>query len=185
MAQIKNVLFGKLAVSTRFITEEQLQECLDFQKEIEERGEKPPRLGEILEQKGYLTKQQIQSILETMSSMQRRRFGEIGVAFHFITLEQLETCLDIQKLLQAPQETVPLFGQALVAYRSVDGVGAGLLVSYAHAAEDVLSRWRRAMPYWVATALMFMAALLSGAWYIDRSMRAAARDRAGQTSDPT
>ncbi|MBI2922759.1 MAG: serine/threonine protein kinase [Planctomycetes bacterium] len=118
MAQIKNVLFGKLAVSTRFITEEQLQECLDFQKEIEERGEKPPRLGEILEQKGYLTKQQIQSILETMSSMQRRRFGEIGVAFHFITLEQLETCLDIQKLLQAPQETVPLFGQALVAYRN-------------------------------------------------------------------
>ncbi|MEK7469839.1 MAG: protein kinase [Planctomycetota bacterium] len=117
MVQIKNVLFGKLAVSTRFITEEQLQECLDFQKEIEERGERPPRLGEILEQKGYLTKQQIQSILETMSSMQRRRFGEIAVAFHFITLEQLETCLDIQKLLQAPQETVPLFGQALVTYR--------------------------------------------------------------------
>ncbi|NUN48501.1 MAG: serine/threonine protein kinase [Candidatus Brocadiae bacterium] len=118
MAQIKNVLFGKLAVSTRFITEEQLQECLDFQKELEERGERPPRLGEILEQKGYLTKQQIQSILETMSSMQRRRFGEIAVAFHFITLEQLETCLDVQKLLQAPQETVPLFGQALIAYRS-------------------------------------------------------------------
>ncbi|KAF0244457.1 MAG: serine/threonine protein kinase [Planctomycetota bacterium] len=117
MAQIKNVLFGKLAVSTRFITEQQLQECLDYQKEIEERGERPPRLGEILEQKGYLTKQQIQSILETMSSMQRRRFGEIAVAFHFITLEQLETCLDIQKLLQAPQETVPLFGQALVTYR--------------------------------------------------------------------
>lgn len=117
MVQIKNVLFGKLAVSTRFITEEQLQECLDYQKEIEERGERPPRLGEILEQKGYLTKQQIQSILETMSSMQRRRFGEIAVAFHFITLEQLETCLDIQKLLQAPQETVPLFGQALVTYR--------------------------------------------------------------------
>ncbi|MCE9583992.1 MAG: protein kinase [Planctomycetes bacterium] len=117
MVQIKNVLFGKLAVSTRFITEEQLQECLDFQKEVEERGERPPRLGEILEQKGYLTKQQIQSILETMSSMQRRRFGEIAVAFHFITLEQLETCLDIQKLLQAPQETVPLFGQALVTYR--------------------------------------------------------------------
>lgn len=117
MVQIKNVLFGKLAVSTRFITEEQLQECLDYQKEVEERGERPPRLGEILEQKGYLTKQQIQSILETMSSMQRRRFGEIAVAFHFITLEQLETCLDIQKLLQAPQETVPLFGQALVTYR--------------------------------------------------------------------
>ncbi|MBI5366981.1 MAG: protein kinase [Planctomycetes bacterium] len=117
MSRIKNLLFGKLAVSTKFITEEQLDECLLAQREIETRGEVAPRLGEILEQKGYLTRQQIRSLLETMQSMQRRLFGEIGVTFHFVTLEQVQTALEIQRYLKNSQETVPLFGQALVTYR--------------------------------------------------------------------
>ncbi|GEM_PF-1708283 len=117
MARIQNVLFGKLAVSTRFITEDQLEECLQEQRRIEGSGEQPPRLGEILEQKGYLTKQQIRSVLETMASMQRRLFGEIAIAFHFITLEQLQTALDVQRFLKSPMDSVPLFGQALIAYR--------------------------------------------------------------------
>lgn len=117
MARIQNILFGKLAVSTRFITEQQLDECLQEQRRIEGAGEQPPRLGEILEQKGYLTKQQIRSILETMASMQRRLFGEIAISFHFITLEQLQTALDVQRFLKSPMDSVPLFGQALIAYR--------------------------------------------------------------------
>ncbi len=117
MARIQNVLFGKLAVSTRFITDGQLEECLQEQRRLEAAGEQPPRLGEILEQKGYLTKQQIRSVLETMASMQRRLFGEIAIAFHFITLEQLQTALDVQRFLKSPMDSVPLFGQALIAYR--------------------------------------------------------------------
>ncbi len=117
MARIQNVLFGKLAVSTRFITEDQLEECLQEQKRLEAAGESPPRLGELLEQKGYLTKQQIRSILETMASMQRRLFGEIAIGYHFISLEQLQTGLDVQRFLKSPMDSVPLFGQALIAYR--------------------------------------------------------------------
>ncbi|MBI3268538.1 MAG: protein kinase [Planctomycetes bacterium] len=117
MSRIKNILFGKIAVSTKFITEEQLDECLLAQRELETRGGAAPRLGEILEQKGYLTRQQIRSLLETMHSMQRRLFGEIAITFHFVTLEQVQTALEIQRYLKNSQDTVPLFGQALVTYR--------------------------------------------------------------------
>jgi len=117
MSRIKNILFGKIAVSTKFITDEQLDECLQEQIEMETRGEKAPRLGELLERKGYLTKRQIRSLLETMQSMQRRLFGEIATSFQFVTLDQVQTCLEIQRYLKEPQENVPLFGQALATYR--------------------------------------------------------------------
>lgn len=117
MSRIKNILFGKIAVSTKFITDEQLDECLLAQRELETQGQTPPSLGDLLEQKGYLSRQQIKSLLETMHSMQRRLFGEIAISFHFVTLEQVQTALEIQRYLKETQQTVPLFGQALLTYR--------------------------------------------------------------------
>ncbi len=117
MSRIKNILFGKIAVSTKFITDEQLDECLQEQIELESRGERVPKLGELLEQKGYLTKRQIRSLLETMQNMQRRLFGEVATSFQFVSLDQVQTCLEIQRYLREQSENVPLFGQALVIYR--------------------------------------------------------------------
>ncbi|MCC6740831.1 MAG: serine/threonine protein kinase [Planctomycetia bacterium] len=116
---IRNLLFGKLAVSTRFITEEQLQECLSEQKELESQGEPIPKLGEMLERKGYLTRSQIQIVLESMARTQKRRFGEIAQAFQFVTEAQVNAALEVQGLLEkAPEpETVTLKDDALVVYR--------------------------------------------------------------------
>ncbi|KAF0244443.1 MAG: serine/threonine protein kinase [Planctomycetota bacterium] len=116
---IRSVLFGKLAVGTRFITEEQLQECLAAQKEIEARGGTPPKLGEILEEKGYLTAVQIRIILESMAQQQKRRFGEIALAFQFLKQSQVNASIEMQLLLEAgpEQEEIALVGQPLVVFR--------------------------------------------------------------------
>ncbi len=53
------VLFGKLAVREKFLTQDQLNECLRLQaKEGETRS-----LGEIMVAKGYLTPQQVKALL--------------------------------------------------------------------------------------------------------------------------
>ncbi|MEK7466563.1 MAG: protein kinase [Planctomycetota bacterium] len=116
---IRSVLFGKLAVSTRFITEEQLQECLAYQRELESQGEAPPRLGEVLERKGYLTKNQVQIVLDSMAKTQKRRFGEIAMSFQFVSERQVAEGLELQALLEKapPPEEITLTAQALVAYR--------------------------------------------------------------------
>ncbi|MDQ7779749.1 MAG: serine/threonine-protein kinase, partial [Planctomycetota bacterium] len=116
MAGLKTVLFGKLAVSTRFITQEQLDECVRVQQEYEQRGEKPPKLGEVLEQKGYLTRRQIQSILESAQQVGRKLFGAICLDFNFVSQEQLDECLALQKTLQAGQVPSGLEGHKLVAF---------------------------------------------------------------------
>jgi hypothetical protein len=117
--EIRSVLFGKLAVGTRFITEEQLQECLLVQREIESRGGVPPKLGQILEEKGYLTALQIKIILESMAQQQKRRFGEIAQAFQFVKQDQVNAAMELQMLLEAgpAQEEIALTGQPLVAFR--------------------------------------------------------------------
>ncbi|MCE9583946.1 MAG: serine/threonine protein kinase [Planctomycetes bacterium] len=116
---IRSVLFGKLAVGTRFITEEQLQECLKAQRELEAQGETPPRLGEVLALKGYLTRNQVAIILDSMAKTQKRRFGEIAISFQFVSEAQVNAALEFQALLEkAPQaEEVTLGEAALVAYR--------------------------------------------------------------------
>ncbi|MBI3099039.1 MAG: serine/threonine protein kinase, partial [Planctomycetes bacterium] len=119
MAEIRSQLFGKLAISARLITQEQLDECLAEQRDAVARGETAPRLGELFERKGYLTRAQIAGILQSMESMKRRLFGEIAIELHFITPEQLQTGLEIQRYLKASVESVPLFGMALVVYRGL------------------------------------------------------------------
>lgn len=116
---IRSLLFGKLAVSTRFITEKQLQECLDEQKELGSQGEPVPLLGELLERKGFLTRNQLKIVLESMATMQKRRFGEIAVAYQFVSEAQVNAALEMQGLLEkAPEpEASGLKDEALAAYR--------------------------------------------------------------------
>ncbi len=54
--------FGQMAVRLRFITEAQVQDCLQVQAKMKEMGLEEP-LGEILVKKGYLTPQQNKTVL--------------------------------------------------------------------------------------------------------------------------
>jgi len=51
----EDILFAELVVSQGLCSRERVEECLAILREAAERGETPPRLGELLARKGYLT----------------------------------------------------------------------------------------------------------------------------------
>ena len=59
----EDVLFGKLIAQGGLASPQQINECLRMQAESEERGEPALRLGELLIQKGYVTKESITRLL--------------------------------------------------------------------------------------------------------------------------
>lgn len=64
----KGGLFGEIAIRWNFATREQVDECLEVQKEERQKGN-PRKLGEIMLYKGYIQVQQIAAVLEA----QKRR----------------------------------------------------------------------------------------------------------------
>ena len=54
MGKEEDILLGKIALANRFITKEQLKECVMLQNE----GRKEP-LGTLLHEKGYITKKNL------------------------------------------------------------------------------------------------------------------------------
>ena len=64
MSDIRSSLFGRLALETKLITLDQIQECLNLQIEYEKSGKKKPRLGELMAAKGYLTIDQVRDLLQ-------------------------------------------------------------------------------------------------------------------------
>jgi len=59
--------FGAIAVMRGFGTQEQVDECLHEQEHMLQDREEAPMLGEILELKGYMTAEQVRSVLETQA----------------------------------------------------------------------------------------------------------------------
>jgi serine/threonine-protein kinase len=69
-------LFGRLALSLKLVTPQQLNECLALQRERGAKGLRMP-LGVALREKGYLTEAQISEILQKQRGT-TRRFQTIG-----------------------------------------------------------------------------------------------------------
>ncbi|MBN1808517.1 MAG: protein kinase [Planctomycetes bacterium] len=97
MPSVKDSLFGMLATRAGYATEEQLQECMKLQEEYRKGGGKVPRLGEILAQKGYMTAEQVEAVLQGQHREKGGLFGEIAVRWKFVTREQLDECLGQQQ----------------------------------------------------------------------------------------
>jgi hypothetical protein len=72
MKDLNLSFFGRLALEKKMITPEQIQECVSIQLEYEGKGEKPPRLGELLVTNGYMTPEQVRQIL----TLQKERTEE-------------------------------------------------------------------------------------------------------------
>ncbi len=75
----RHVLFGEIAVQEKYITPAQLEECLQVLRTTHP----PPRLGRVLQDRGYLTQIQIEVILDIqrVNLADRRQKRETGRLF--------------------------------------------------------------------------------------------------------
>jgi Protein kinase domain. len=89
-------LMGRQLIESKLVTREQLKECLDEQIEVQRLGQNPPRLGELLVQKGYVTDAQIRSLLHKKDAPSSF-LGEFLVANKLVSQADIDKCLAIQK----------------------------------------------------------------------------------------
>ena len=113
-ASIREALFGKLAARGRFITEEQLAECLEMQQRYEEQGGKIPRLGEILAMKGFMAPEQVRAVLEGQHTRREGLFGEIIVRWRLASREVVAEALGLQREMDAAGKARRRIGEILV-----------------------------------------------------------------------
>lgn len=78
MGELRNTIFGTLVLKTGLVSKEQIIECLKYQKNLEEKGEKVPRLGELMARKGYLTIEQVKEILKKQKALQNPQKNQAG-----------------------------------------------------------------------------------------------------------
>ncbi|MBI5367572.1 MAG: hypothetical protein HZA54_11085, partial [Planctomycetes bacterium] len=103
-----DILFGKIAVNAGFVTEEQIDECVRLQETL---AEKKP-LGLILMEKGYLTEDTLQEVVEAQrQNLQERAihtrekredslFGRIVLRFGFASEDAVNECVRIQAKIE-------------------------------------------------------------------------------------
>ncbi|MCW8131415.1 MAG: protein kinase, partial [Planctomycetota bacterium] len=115
MADMKDNLFGTLAVRGHFVLPEQVNEALAIQLQFEQGGQKAPRMGEILAAKGYMTPEQVQAVLRGQGSPQGKMFGQVASAWHFCSEEDVQAALAFQQEQRAIGQRAPRIGEILVS----------------------------------------------------------------------
>ena len=115
----KHVLFGEIAVQEKYITPSQLEECL----EVLRTTTPPPRLGRVMQDKGYLTQLQIEVILDiqrvNLADRRQKRetgrlFGQLASTAGFCSPEHVREAL-LQQLEGARKGTRRPLGQILLS----------------------------------------------------------------------
>ena len=118
-----DLLFGKIALSEKFCTQAQIDECTRLQLQLQSPHQPAPLLGDLLMQKGYLTAIQHARILEIQQKnldlvdplVKKRKesvlFGKLAIKLGLVTPDEVNTCLRLQA---EPGETRSL-GEILVA----------------------------------------------------------------------
>ncbi|MEM7234480.1 MAG: hypothetical protein AAF517_20035 [Planctomycetota bacterium] len=110
MSKFDENLFGRIAVINHQVTKEQLEECLEIKRE---RGSST-HIGNILFEKGYLTREEFQRIVEIRNKKVRKllrsqedsqkadqEFGRHAIRENLLDLDQLETAaLEQQQMRQ-------------------------------------------------------------------------------------
>jgi len=113
-APIKELLFGRLACSGKFVTEEQIAECVALQEKYREKGGNVPRLGELLAMKGYMAPEQVRAVLDGQHTRREGLFGEIAVRWRFIERDELDDALKFQNEMDAAGKHRARIGEILV-----------------------------------------------------------------------
>ncbi len=111
---IQDKVIAKLLVNARFVNREQLAEAIDAQELMQDENGNKPRLFDVLLQKGYISREQLQTVLEGYDKKTRRLFGEIAIKWNLLSKEQLQECLSLQGQMKKSGQKVPRIGQLLV-----------------------------------------------------------------------
>jgi len=74
--------FGYYAIKNGFITEDQFIEAMRLQISIEQKGDYPMLLGEILKKMGYMTDEQVEEVLECSIEFERFKCPNCGMLLH-------------------------------------------------------------------------------------------------------
>lgn len=110
--------FARIAKWSDLIGSREMVDSLTRQRELRKAGKLVPPIGEIMVEKGYLTRREVRAILKVQSirkpDEEETRFGKIAVANNFMTKEQLKRCLDIQARMILYQGKSPLLGEILL-----------------------------------------------------------------------
>lgn len=114
MADIRDSLFGSLAVRGHFVLDEQIREALDLQRQFETAGDRVPHLGEILVSKGYMTPEQVQAVLQGQGAPQGAKFGQVAVQWHLTRPEDVESALEHQRITKAQGQRPMRLGEILI-----------------------------------------------------------------------
>lgn len=99
--QLEEYRIGQMACYAGWLTVKQLGRCLQRQRESAAKGKQALRFGEIALKEGYLTQEQIDSLLK-LQTIQRppeydKTFGGLAVRKGFVTQADVDTCLEEQK----------------------------------------------------------------------------------------
>lgn len=108
-------LVGSLALTYRYLHREQLEDALREQAEISAQGRRAPRLGEILVSKGYLTNEQLRSVLKGQKGKGSGLFGEIAENWALCSGEHIDAALAEQIEYRMQHRRPRRLGEILVA----------------------------------------------------------------------
>lgn len=131
MKSRQDAILGRLAVEKGFVTEEQLQECLRYQKGVPSEAEKS--LPEVLLARGLIGPSDLEELLRERERRfpsggaagpareQDYLFGQLLVKRNKATQLQINKCLEIQKRrAEQGASPVPRLGELLVEHGYVD-----------------------------------------------------------------
>lgn len=96
--RVRDVKFGQLAIELGFLSREQLNACLDDQRQ-----NPAIKLGAVASRRGLITEADVEFILQRQHLIKDRsspgdpRFGEVAVLVGFMTQVQIDECLGIQQ----------------------------------------------------------------------------------------
>ncbi|MHC4199508.1 MAG: serine/threonine protein kinase, partial [Planctomycetota bacterium] len=118
MDEVRANLLGTLAVKAGLATREQVDECLNTQQEARTVGGTVPRLGEVMAEKGYLSREQVDAILRGDFAEPGKRFGELCTQMRFVSSEQVVAALAEQDRLRG-SGTIRRIGSIMVEQGSL------------------------------------------------------------------
>jgi protein-arginine kinase activator protein McsA len=103
-----DLLFGKIALTEKFCTQAQIDECTRLQLQLQSPHQPAPRLGDLLLDKGYLSAAQHAKILEIQQQnldlvdplVKKRKesilFGKLAIKLGLVTPDEVNSCLRLQ-----------------------------------------------------------------------------------------
>jgi serine/threonine-protein kinase len=110
----RDTLFGETVTRAGLCTRAQIGECLGLQEQRRAEGQEAPRLGELLVEHQYLTREQLEALLRGRYRRQNGRFGEVAVRLSLCFSDDVSRALERQAAADAAGQPHRRLGQLLV-----------------------------------------------------------------------